>query len=167
VDDLKKQAKELGIKVDKSWSDQRLQAEIDEKLAAAPESEVVAQPVVETVAETPAVEPEPAVEAEAATDPVEPEPEPEVDLALANAEIQAEIETRAPADGRESEEPTEAVDPVENSITVTNLKVNPMKVLGLSSYGSAVFTERQLDADPRLYAKIKRGVDLGILKVDQ
>lgn len=86
--------------------------------------------------------------------------EPEVDLTAANAEIQAEIEARAPADGRASDEP------VEPSITVTNLKANPMKVLGLASYGSAVFTERQLNADPRLYAKIKRGVDLGILKVE-
>lgn len=154
MDELKKQAEELGIKVDGRWSAERLQAEIDERLAADPEPEAVEQPVVETVAEIPVVEPESVAE------PVEPEPEPEIDLlAKGNAEILAAIEARAPADGRAS-------DDVEPSITVINLQANPMKVLGLESYGSAVFTERQLDADPRLYAKIKRGVDLGILKVE-
>lgn len=83
-------------------------------------------------------------------------------MARGNEEIQAAIEARAPADGRASDD----VEPVESSVTVINLQANPMKVLGLGSYGLAVFTERQLDADPRLYAKIKRGVDLGILKVE-
>lgn len=77
------------------------------------------------------------------------------DLAKGNEEIQADIQARFDAKQEAG------------SITVTNLQVNPMKVLGLDSYGSAVFTERQLDADPRLHAKIKRGVELGILKVEQ
>lgn len=154
MSDLKKQAEELGIKVDGRWSDERLQAEIDEMLAKDPVA--VDEPsMVDDLPDGPA-EPEVEVLAPGVVDP----------LVAGNAEIQAEIEARAPADGRESDEPTEAVDPADHSITVTNLQVNPMKVLGLASYGSVVFTERQLNADPRLYAKIKRGVELGILKVE-
>lgn len=151
--DLEKQAKELGIKVDGRWSAERLQAEIDEKLAADPEPEAVEEAAVDPVAEAPVVE------QEAATAPVDPEPE--ADLTAANAEIESEIQARFDASQ------DAAAEPVENSITVINLQANPMAVLGLTSYGSAVLTERQLNADPRLYAKIKRGVDLGILKVEQ
>lgn len=151
MDDLKKQAEELGIKVDKRWSDQRLQAEIDEKLAADPESEVVAQPDVEPVV----VEPAPVAEPEAATDPVEPEPEPELsaeEKAAADAEIEAEIQSRFDASQDDG------------SVVIINLQANPMKVLGLTSYGEATLTAAQL-ADPRFYAKVERAKTLGLIKV--
>lgn len=72
-------------------------------------------------------------------------------LAAANAEIQAEIEARAPAleDG---------------SVVIVNLQVNPMKVLGLSSYGEATLTALQL-ADPRFAAKVERAKSLGLIMV--
>lgn len=66
MDELKKQAAELGIKVDGRWSAERLQAEIDEALdAPAP---VVAEDNAEEVVDTAPAEPEV----------VEPEPEPKV-----------------------------------------------------------------------------------------
>lgn len=39
MDDLKKQAEELGIKIDGRWSDERLQQEIDKALGAPPKAE--------------------------------------------------------------------------------------------------------------------------------
>ena len=151
--DLEKQAKELGIKVDKRWSDQRLQAEIDEKLAAEPEPEVVAQPDVEPVV----VEPAPVAEPEAEKDPVEPDPEPEPELsteekAAADAEIEAEIQARFDASQDDG------------SVVIINLQANPMKVLGLTSYGEATLTALQL-ADPRFAAKVERAKILGLIKV--
>lgn len=77
MDELKKQAEELGIKVDGRWSAERLQAEIDEKLAADPEP--VPQPDVDPIPETPVDEPE------APSDPVEPEPEPEPEVEVAES----------------------------------------------------------------------------------
>lgn len=165
MDELKKQAEELGIKVDGRWSAERLQAEIGEKLAADPEPELVddlPEPTPEQEVEVPVAE-----VFEGLSAPAEPEPELEFDpeaKAAADAEIQAEIQARF--DASQEAEIIEPEAPTENSVTVINLQANPMKVLGLASYGSTVFTERQLDADPRLYAKIKRGVDLGILKVE-
>lgn len=38
MDDLKKQAEELGIKIDGRWSDDRIREEIDKALAGAPAS---------------------------------------------------------------------------------------------------------------------------------
>ena len=142
MDELKKQAAELGIKVDGRWSEERLQAEIDEKLAADPEPEVIPQPDAEPAVEAPAVpddpvvDPEPVVEPEAAVDPVDPEPEPEVE-----------------ADADEVE-----------FVIIQNLQANPMKSLGLDSYGEARLTELQM-ADARLAAKVKRAVELGLIKV--
>ena len=139
MDELKKQAAELGIKVDGRWSEERLQAEIDEKLAADPEPEVV-EPVVEApaVLENPVVDPEPVVEPEAQADPVEPEPEPE---------------PQVDADADEVE-----------FVIIQNLQANPMKSLGLASYGEARLTELQM-ADARFAAKVKRAVELGLIKV--
>ena len=169
MDELKKQAEELGIKVDGRWSAERLQAEIDEKLAADPEPEVVAQPDAEVVV----VEPEPAVEPEAAADPVEPEvgagvaatfgdpiispvTEPEFDpaaKAAADAEIEAEIQARFDASQDDG------------SVVIINLKENPMRVLGLGGlHTESVLTAAQL-ADPRFYAKVERAISLGLVKV--
>lgn len=92
--------------------------------------------------------------------------EPEVDLTAANAEIQAEIEARAPADGRELDGYQEAdVAPVEGSVTVINLKENTMLALGLGGlHSESTLTAAQL-ADPRFAAKVQRAIDLGLIKV--
>lgn len=168
MDELKKQAEELGIKVDGRWSAERLQAEIDKKLAEEPEPEGAAQPDVEPVV----VEPAPVVEPKAVTDPVEPEvsagvaaafgdpiispvTEPEFDpvaKAAADAEIEAEIQARFDASQDDG------------SVVIINLQANPMKVLGLASYGEATLTAAQL-ADPRFYAKVERAKTLGLIKV--
>lgn len=138
MDELKKQAEELGIKVDGRWSAERLQAEIDEKLAADPEpvpqpdaEPIQETPVIEPVVETPAVEQDSVDEPEAPADPVEPEPEPEV----------------------------EAVE----SITITSLIENPMRAFGLTGKGSSA-TIRLDQLDKALSAKIRRAVELGFIK---
>ena len=139
MDELKKQAEELGIKVDGRWSAERLQAEIDEKLAADPEPEVVepvvAAPVIqeEPVVEAPLVEPEPVVDPEVVADPVEPEPEPEPEVEAAE------------------------------SITITSLIENPMRAFGLAGKGSSA-TIRLDQLDKALSAKIRRAVELGLIK---
>ena len=104
MDELIKQAESLGIKVFKSWDEDRLKTEI-----------------------------EAAIKANEAADAIDSEPEPE-------------------AEGR--------------TTTIRNLKANPMRALGLDSYGSATFTEAQLSADATLVKKIERGVLLGLLKVE-
>jgi len=150
VDDLKKQAEELGIKVDKRWSDQRLQAEIDEKLAETPEP-AVEQPEIAPEA----VELEPVVEPESVTDPIEPESEfsPEV-KAAADAEIQDEIQARFD------------VAQEEGAVVVTNLQASPMKALGLASYGEVTFTQGDLARDPQLVKKLERAELLGLVKIE-
>jgi len=73
-------------------------------------------------------------------------------LAAANAEIQADIEARAPA-------------LEEGSVVIVNLQVNPMKVLGLAGlHSEATLTALQM-ADPRFAAKVERAKSLGLIKV--
>lgn len=69
MEDLKKKAEELGIKVDGRWSEDRLREEIEQKLAAQPGSDIK-----EPAAEDPVTDPV------APADPVEPEPEPEPEV---------------------------------------------------------------------------------------
>ena len=76
--------------------------------------------------------------------------EPEVDLTAANAEIKAEIQARFDASQDDG------------SVVIINLQANPMKVLGLTSYGEATLTAAQL-ADPRFYAKVERAKTLGLI----
>jgi len=78
--------------------------------------------------------------------------EPEVDLTAANAEIKDEIQARFDASQDDG------------SVVIINLQANPMKVLGLTSYGEATLTAAQL-ADPRFYAKVERAKTLGLIKV--
>lgn len=73
-------------------------------------------------------------------------------LAAANAEIQAEIEARAPA-------------PEEGSVVIVNLKENPMSALGLSGLHSEAVVSAAQAADPRFAAKVQRAIDLGLIKV--
>lgn len=49
-------------------------------------------------------------------------------------------------------------------VVIQNLQANPMKSLGLDSYGEARLTELQM-ADARFAAKVKRAVELGLIKV--
>lgn len=152
MDELKKQAEELGIKVDGRWSAERLQAEIDEKLAEAP-APVVEQPDVEPVVEAPVVE------SEEPADPVEPEPELSTkEKTDAEAEIEAEIQARF----------DEAQAQAEDAVVVTSLIENPMKVFGLTGKGStAIFTRSQLAADKRLVAKLERAEAAGMVSVEE
>ena len=114
MDELIKQAKSLGIKVFKSWDEERLKAEIEAAIKANEAADAVDSEEPSLVDELP-----------------EPEPEGE-----------------------------------DRIVTIRNLKANPMRALGLDSYGSATFTEAQLSADATLVQKIERGVLLGLLKVD-
>lgn len=143
MDELIKQAESLGIKVFKSWDEDRLKTEIakvvEAKAASSGDHAVAIEPVTITVDGDPDQIAEVVSEQLAATPAAEPEPEPE-------AEAEAEAEDR--------------------TATIRNLKANPMRALGLDSYGSVIFTEAQLSADSMLVKKIERGVLLGLLKVD-
>jgi ribosomal protein L15 len=124
MDKLKKQAEELGIKVDGRWSEERLQEEINEALALKADA---------------------AAEAQRKAD----------EDARLKAEALAEIEAREAAlAAQESDE----------AVTIINLQANPMKVLGLKSYGEAKLTAAQM-ADPRFTAKVERARLLGLIKV--
>lgn len=150
MDELKKQAEELGIKVDGRWSAERLQAEIDEALNA-PSPVVVDEPAAEVVAIVEAL----------------PEAvEPEVDLTEANAEIQAEIEARAEAnDGVDPDLGDDAPPAEEGSMTIINLKENSMLVLGLQGLHSESTLHAAQLAEPRFAAKVQRAIDLGLIMV--
>ena len=116
MDELIKQAESLGIKVFKSWDEDRLRAEIEAVAKANEAADAVDSEEPSLAAGLP-----------------EPEPEPEAE---------------------------------DRTVTIRNLKANPMRALGLGSYGSATFTGAQLSADAMLVKKIERGVLLGLLKVD-
>jgi hypothetical protein len=98
--------------------------------------------------------------------PDEPEtvvPEPELsaeEKAAADAEIEAGIQARfdesQAAEGQDEQDSDEVV--------IINLQANPVKAMGLASYGEATLTAAQLN-DPRFVAKLRRAVDLGLIKV--
>lgn len=133
MDELIKQAESLGIKVFKSWDEERLKAEIEAAIkaneAADNDRAVVIEPPIITVNGDPDLVADAIAKALAPAPAAEPE-----------------------AEGR--------------TTTIRNLKANPMRALGLDSYGSATFTEVQLSADAMLVKKIERGVLLGLLKVE-
>lgn len=140
MDEIKKQAEELGIKVGKNWSEDRIREEIETAQAN--------QPQPELVDDLPAAQSEQVVEVpEAGIDPVEPEPEPEP-------------EAQAPD---EPEEDAEAG--ASDTATITSLIENPMSVFGLDGLGSTVTIHTdQLDA--RLAQKIRNARDKGMIKVE-
>jgi len=129
LDELKKQAEALGIKVDGRWSEDRLREEIAEKLAEQPAAEEAPEEVVEPESAEP-VEPV----AEVAADPVEPEPE-----------IEPEVEV--------------------DGVHLRNLQANPMLSLGLEGYGVGFIPAHRLDAMTE--KRIQRGIDLGLLRVEE
>lgn len=113
MDELKKQAEELGIEVDGRWSEKRIQSEIDKALAAP-------APVP---AEAPAAEVTRHAEA-----------------------VSARVE--------KADTP--------KPVTVTNLRDNPNKRLGLKARGQIVLTADQL-GNKQLMARIVHGVETGVL----
>jgi len=96
--------------------------------------------------------------AKAATSPVEPAPEAPQDPAKPEPEPEPEPEPQTEGEANQAYSGQQ--------VTVSNLKANPMKSLGLESYGTATFTETQLAIDPSIEARILRGVELGILRVE-
>lgn len=173
MDELIKQAESLGIKVFKSWDEERLKSEIAKVVeanaassgdhAVAIESvaitvdgdpDQIAKVIAESIA--PAIAPDPAEE---------PEPEPEPEAKTLSEEYLAQIEADNQA-ALESVARSEYVAP-ETYITIINLKANPMRALGLGSHPSTVtFTQRQFESDPALEKRVARGVELGLLKVE-
>lgn len=132
MDKLKKQAEELGIKVDGRWSEERLQEEINEALALKADADAEAQRKAD-------------------------------EDARLKAEALAEIEAREKAE-QEAREAALAAQESDEAVTIINLQANPMKVLGLKSYGEAKMTAAQM-ADPRFTAKVERARLLGLIKV--
>lgn len=147
MDELIKQAESLGIKVFKSWDEERLKAEIAKVVAAKAASSgdhaIAIEPVTITVDGDPDLVADAIVKelAKAATD-----REPQAPSVSSQIMMQVDV----------SDEP---------AMTVINLKANPMRSLGLDGYGSKVFAFKEA-ADEALMRKIRRGVELGLLKVE-
>lgn len=141
MDELIKQAESLGIKVFKSWDEERLKAEIakvvEANAASSGDHAVTIEPVTIT----------------ADGDPDQ--------IAKVIAESIASAIAPAPA-----EEPEPEAEAEDRTVTIRNLKANPMRALGLDSYGSATFTESQFASDAVLEKRVLRGVELGLLKVE-
>lgn len=152
MDELKKQAEELGVKVDGRWSAERLQEEVDAAVASknAADAEILAD--IEARGKARAEE----EEAEQARLAKEAQDQADAD-ALAEIQAREQAELDAQAKALEDER-------VSDSVTIINLQANPMSALGLTSYGEAVITRAQV-SDPRFAAKIQRAIDLGLIKV--
>lgn len=134
MDELIKQAESLGIKVFKSWDEDRLKAEIAKTVEANAASSGDHAVAIDS-------------EAPSLVDGL-PEPEPEPEKPSVSSQIMMQVDV--------SDEP---------AMTVINLKANPMRSLGLDGYGSKVFAFKEA-ADEALMRKIRRGVELGLLKVE-
>lgn len=154
MDKLIKQAEELGIKVDKRWSEETLQSEIDKALAekAAAEAEAKAREEAEAKeqAEREALE---KAQAEAA------------EKAEAEAKAKQEAEEKAEAEAKAAREALEK-EQAADSFVITSLVPNSMKVLGLEGYGEATITGAQM-AVPAFAKKIERARQLGLIKVSK
>lgn len=150
MEDLKKKAEELGIKVDGRWSEDRLREEIES---------------VEAEAETArlAAEAEAQAQADAEAERLRLEQE-EAERVAAEARAKEEAEAQAVREAEDAEVRAEAES--QGDIEVINLKANPMRSLGLAGYGRAVIPAAQLAGDPTLKRRIDRGVELGLLKVE-
>lgn len=140
MDELKKQAEALGIKVDGRWSEDRLREEI-EKVQAQLQPDVGHVPESEVPEEM--VDPEP----EEPQAPAEPEPEPSA------------------VDGITAPLDKEAVAAVE--FTITSLIENPMKALGLKGLGDTATIAVSRLSDERFVAKLQRAEELGMIEVSQ
>lgn len=88
-----------------------------------------------------------------------------VDGRWSEERLQSEIDKALSADDEEpADKPAAPVVP--SGMTIKNLRANPIKSLGLGSYGERTFTELEL-TDPRRMARIRRAVELGLLKVTE
>jgi membrane protein involved in colicin uptake len=153
MDKLKKQAEELGIKVDGRWSDERLQEEVDAAVAAKASADAEIQAEIEERARVRAAE----EEAEQARLAKEAQDQADADaLAEIHARERAELDAQAEALKAETDS---------GSVVIVNLQVNPMKVLGLAGLHSESTITRAQVADPRFAAKVLRAIDLGLIKV--
>lgn len=152
MNELKKQAEELGIKVDGRWSEERLLGEVNGAIAAKDAADAEIQAEIEERARVRAAE----EEAEQARLAKEAQDQADAD-ALAETQAREQAELDAQAKALEDER-------ADDSVTIINLKENPMSALGLTSYGEATITRVQM-ADPRFSAKVQRALDLGLIKV--
>lgn len=152
MDELKKQAEELGIKVDKRWSEETLQEEVNKAVVAKASADAEIQAEIEERARVRAAEEE-AEQAQLAKEAQD----------AADAAALAEIEAREKAE-KEAYEAAMAEQDALQSAVIVNLQANPMKSLGLTSYGEATITELQM-ADPRFAKKVERAIQLGLVKV--
>ena len=147
MDELIKQAESLGIKVFKSWDEERLKSEIakvvESRAASSGDHAVAIEPVTITV------DGDPDLVAEA--------------IGKELAKATTDRETQAPSVSSQIMMQVDVSD--EPAMTVINLKANPMRSLGLDGYGSKVFAFKEA-ADEALMRKIRRGVELGLLKVE-
>ena len=133
MDELKKQAEELGIKVHGNWGETRLQAEIDKALEApAPATVAVGEGHSVNVAIT-------------------------GPLGMSGEDVAASVLKDMPR--RVGMQSTNL-----KPVTVTNLRANPSKALGLAGFGSAALSADQL-ADGRFMARIAHGVKTGVLSL--
>lgn len=171
MDKLKKQAEELGIKVDGRWSEDRLREEIETAQAAKAAADE--QAAAEAEAERQAQEAQRAAEDEAARLAAEAQAEAEAQAlaqqeaeaaAQAAAEEQARLDAEAEANRAAQDEALER-EIAEGSVVLVNLQANPVRNLGLEGYGEATILPHQLDAIT--IKRIQRGVDLGLLKVKE
>lgn len=152
MDKLTKQAEALGIKVDGRWSEERLRSEIDEAQAAHDAAEAQQKARVEAEAKEKAD-----AEAQELARKEREEQEAEAERARIEAEEKAAAEAEAQREAFEKEQEAD-------SVTVINLQANPMRSLGLASYGESTLTGVQM-SDPRFAAKIERARNLGLIKV--
>ena len=148
MDNLKNKAKELGVKVDGRWSDERLQQEIDAALA---EQDLAVHSVTAMAI---------------------------AKKAIADSQLHIEERAHIKAEGEEAKKAGEKAEleaqqakaleeeEARGSVTVINLQANPMSNFGLSSYGEAVITKTQL-SDPHFAAKMHRAIELGLIKIKQ
>lgn len=173
MDELIKQAESLGIKVFKSWDEDRLKTEIAKAVEAGAStgSDPEADAAAEAEAEARREAEEKAADEELAAE----EQRLAAEKAESDAALQAEIDAKAEQDALATKAREDALmeamaaaqEPEDRTVTIRNLKANPMRALGLDSYGSATFTEAQLSADSMLVKKIERGVLLGLLKAEE
>lgn len=149
MDELKKQAEELGIKVDGRWSKDRIQEEIDAKLAEGQLQEVVDQSAVVQAEQVPEPQADEVVEQEGA------------------AEEAAEVDEE---EGQEEGERQSFIDPKPEvaeqpeSAVITSMIENPMRAFGLNGKGSTAPVHAAQLRDKAFLAKLRRAVELGMIK---
>lgn len=161
MDELKKQAEELGIEVDGRWGEERLRAEIDKALdAPADNADALAEAAAKAAAEAEALA---IAEAEALA-----MAEAEKAKAEEEARLAAELEAKAKeeADALAAQEEMARASRYERRApTIKNLRENPNRRLGLKGFGSVQLTEAQM-GDESLLKRIKHGIDTGVLSAE-